>query len=308
MTVSTARASSPRPTTLRSVTRDGQTLPVTQTTSKRISDPPGPRLRPMAQRSIQSTSQSRLCGAVHRRFYAEWRNMRSWGPGNPRCAEKHVDDRRGRNRRLALFICASRWMRRKEPTMLDRVLRRAGLIARHRASLLGPWLDELADTLLRRGYTRAVVDGYIRGIVHFGRWLHLRGLGPAQIGDGTEMPGCISRGASARAGCGKSRSRAPPRGAPRLEARQRGGPRERAETNALRWRRRKRWRRRRGRWSGPIGAGEALAQRPMSLSGSGRTTSRPLLSRATATDCPCKARSAGVNRKTTKRSPSDTTA
>jgi hypothetical protein len=33
------------------VTRDGRTLSVTQSTSKRISDPPSPRLRPMAQRS-----------------------------------------------------------------------------------------------------------------------------------------------------------------------------------------------------------------------------------------------------------------
>jgi hypothetical protein len=52
----------------------------------------------------------------------------------------------------------------------------------------------------------------------------------------------------------------------------------------------------------------ALAQRPMPLSGPVRTTSLPLASRVIATNWPSKARSAGVERKTTKRSPSDTTA
>ncbi len=69
--------------------------------------------------------------------------------------------------------------------MLDRVLRDPRVIAHHRASSLGPWLDELADGLLRRGYTRAVVDGYVRGVVHFGRWLELQGVGPSQIGEAT---------------------------------------------------------------------------------------------------------------------------
>ena len=55
-------------------------------------------------------------------------------------------------------------------------------------------------------------------------------------------------------------------------------------------------------------SGTDFPQRPMSLSRPGRTTSRPFASRPTATDCPCKARSAGVARRTTKRSPSETTA
>ena len=69
--------------------------------------------------------------------------------------------------------------------MLDRVLRNPRVIAHHRASSLGPWLDELVDGLLRRGYTRAVVDGYVRGVVHFGRWLELQGVGPSRIGEAT---------------------------------------------------------------------------------------------------------------------------
>src|ERR1700690_2664229 len=50
------------------------------------------------------------------------------------------------------------------------------------------------------------------------------------------MPGCIPRG-SPLAGHGECRSRVPP-GAPRVSRRDKGGPRERAETNVLRWRRR----------------------------------------------------------------------
>src|SRR5579884_3545232 len=104
---------------------------------------------------------------------------------------------------------------------------------------------------------------------------------------------------------GRSRS-PPPRGRPGLEARQRGPARtsrdERAPVEKEQ------------RDAGdnadaaPVYAGEgALAQSPTPLSGAGRTTSRPLPSRVIATDCPCRARSAGVARKTTKRAPSDTT-
>jgi hypothetical protein len=44
MTVVTGSPSSPGPTTLQSVTREGRTLTITQSRSKRISEPPQPRL------------------------------------------------------------------------------------------------------------------------------------------------------------------------------------------------------------------------------------------------------------------------
>ncbi len=52
------------------------------------------------------------------------------------------------------------------------------------------------------------------------------------------MPGCIPRGAPACGIRGKQKPGTPP-GAPRVSRRDKGGPRERAETNALQGRRKR---------------------------------------------------------------------
>jgi hypothetical protein len=104
-----------------------------------------------------------------------------------------------------------------------------------------------------------------------------------------------------------------PKGPGGLEARHQGGPRERAETNALGPGRRPSDTTRKSE-SGRTArlrrhCGNGLRRyEPMSLSGSGRTRSRPWASRVTVTVLPCAAWRAGVARSTTKRWPSETTA
>jgi len=132
--------------------------------------------------------------------------------------------------------------------------------------------------------------------------------GPPEL---LEMPGCIPRGLPL-AGCGESRSRAPRR-AGRSRGATSGGPARTSRDKGARTGRRLNDTTRKSE-SGRTArlrrhCGNGLRRyEPMSLPGSGRTSSRPWASHVTVTVLPCTAWRAGAARSTMKRSLSETTA
>jgi hypothetical protein len=175
-----------------------------------------------------------------------------------------------------------------------------------RGSITRP-IDSLS-TLRSRGHPRTTQDSLPTRWLGFGR----TGLSPAglfiefQGGIGSPIP--FEPGFADARKPGKQKP-GTPKGAARSRGATKGGPRERGETKVLGP---GEARKENGRASGRTAACAATAARrqrlkPMSLSGAGRTRSRPLASRVTMTDLPCEGRRAAVARNRTKRWPSETT-
>jgi hypothetical protein len=67
--------------------------------------------------------------------------------------------------------------------MIEELYAMPYFLRRHRAGLFGSYVDDLAESLVAKGYTAHSIRGVLRGMRAFGEWLAARGHAVDDVDD-----------------------------------------------------------------------------------------------------------------------------
>src|SRR4051794_20401897 len=75
--------------------------------------------------------------------------------------------------------------RRREEFMITDYFEAADTLERMRTSCVGPYLDDLADSMAQAGYCALTIRDHLCSVVHLGCWARRHGIGLAHWDDDT---------------------------------------------------------------------------------------------------------------------------